>query len=236
MASPSAHQTPVRSVRIMSNNFQLSPMEYWLSWDVPTQTPTTVMVTPQPPQKRARHSGGQQTLTQIFTESEDASSDSGTSDTGGVPRLIDNETLIVLLERLQESLQVLTEQIKTAYYWFNDTSFPQKDWIEEELPEAIKAIKICPAFVSVMGMTDMGRFLPSIRSTNTYVLLKHLSVNHGFGILLDLDQTCVTVTYKLVHELKYRHDKDPARRTFGSVSYTHGTDDLVSAHIFDDSS
>ena len=223
-----------RLPRVVSSKTIMTPSACWLSWDDLPSTPTPDPYSPTI--KKSRLKGGQTTLTQLMEVMDEAipldisvppeisiSSRSVPPLSNGFPPIVDNNSLIRLIEELHENLVVLMEQLKTAYYWFNDPAFPQKNWIEKELPEVIDAIKVCPTTVSVMGQRDMVRYLPSVSSVNTFVLLKQLSIHHGFKILLDIDQETVNVTFKLQHELK----------NFGTNVFTHGTEVVLDMSIFE---
>ena len=226
--------------RIVSTGVQITPMQVWLKWDdvvslpsLPNSPPVTISVAR--PTKKARLPGGQTTLTQLLNdESPDTPAESVLSDTfprdlhtistgtSNIPMIVDNATLVALLHEIHENITVLMEQITEAYSWFHNPAFGQRTWITEELPQAIVAVKECPVIVSVMGLRDMKRFLPSIASVNTYVLLKQLSVHHGYNILLDLDQEAVNVVFKLQHE----------KNNFGTNVFCHGTGEMVNDDIF----
>ena len=138
--------------------------------------------------------------------------------------VVDNDTIVLLLKELQESLVVLMEQIETANSWFGEKAFDQRKWIEDELSIAIEAVQECPAYVSVMGRRDMQRFLPDTVSENTYVLLKHLSVNHGFKIHVDIDLNSVHAMFKLQHH----------RDNFRTLLYEYGKGSYVDGSVFDE--
>lgn len=142
----------------------------------------------------------------------------------GRPPLVENDSLVVLLKELQESLAVLMEQIETVNSWFGENAFDQKSWVENDLPAAIVAVEDCPAVVSVMGRRDMMRFLPEITSEGTFVLIKHLSVHHGFKIHVDIDLNSVNAVFKLQHH----------RTNFGTLLYEYGTGVEVDGSVFDD--
>ena len=170
-SSSSSSSVLNRLPRIVTAVTRMTPSECWLSWDELPSTPAPFC----PTKKKARLPGGQTTLTQLKEVMEDAVPDaisvppilslplgSGATLLNGVPPIVDNNAINRLLQELHENLVVLIEQLKTPYYWFNDSTFPQKKWIEEELPEVITAITLCPTTVAVIGQRDMVRYLPSV--------------------------------------------------------------------------
>ena len=229
-----------RGPRIVSTGVQITPMQVWLKWDdaaslppLPPSPPVTISVAR--PIKKARLPGGQTTLTQLVNDDSPSSSPESvlsdfvptdvTLETIGairIPQIVENIILVALLQEIHENTIVLMEQITQAYSWFRNPAFGQRTWITEDLPQAITAVQECPVIVSVMGLCDMKRFLPSISSVNTYVLLKQLSVHHGYNILLDLDQEAVNVVFKLQHE----------KNNFGTNVFSHGTGEMVNDDIF----
>lgn len=225
--SPSDTKATISRQRV-----EWTPSMAWISWD-PIEAEVH-SVTPLP--KKPRLKGGQVTLTQLATDPafkksglEDLTS-TGESPAAAVedkedlqsyPKVVPNDILAGLLWELWENCSVMMEQIETTYPWFTPTAFPQRKWIQE-LPEAIAAVKRCPGLVSVMGLKDMKRFLPTVTNNHTFVLLKQLAVNHFFHLLLDLDQFSVTASFKFIHK----------EGRIGAAAWTYGTDEDVLEDIF----
>lgn len=158
--------------------------------------------------------------------SSDRPSSSPSASSNGPPPIVENDALVTLLKELQEGLSVLMKQIETAYNWIGEVGFPQKRWVDIELVQAIQAVEECPALVSVMGRVDMKRFLPTIKSENTFVLLKQLSVNLGFKILLDTDLRSLQAVFKLQH---HRGSSE----NYGDNLFEYGTDEEINWDIFE---
>lgn len=234
--TPTTTSPPETRARITRQRIEWTPSMAWISWDTVKDKANQVT----PPVKKARLEGGQTTLTQFENDSVfqsppspkeatvaasspdgSPSEDEEESRSKDVPKVVQNDVLAGLLWELHENCEVLMEQIETAYPWFSHFGFPQKKWIQE-LPEAISAVKRCPGLVSVMGLKDMQRFLPTITNRHTFVLLKQLAVHHFFHILLDLDQFSVTATFKIVHK----------EGNIGAGAWVYGTDAEVEDDIF----
>ena len=202
----------------------------WINWGPEEDTASLVT----PPSKKARLKDGQTTLTQYdkdpgfqWTSASSASSaspregDEDDKDKDELPKVVPNDVLAQILWELWENCKVMMEQIEAACPWFTPYAFPQRKWIQE-LPEAIAAVKTCPGLVSVMGMKDMKRFLPTVTNRHTFVLLKHLAMNHFFHLLLDLDQFSVTATFRFVHK----------EGRIGAAAWTYGTKEEVLEDVF----
>lgn len=223
-SSSSPVNSPTDGARIVRHRVEWTPTMSWITWDGSTRDPTNTptVVTPKPVKKKAKGISKQTKLSEFDKDSKSSSTDMSVTVSKNTLRVVDNRILADFMAELHENLIVLMEQIESSYGWFNNHAFVQKDWIIKELPQAISSVRTCPAPVSVMGLNDMRRFLPGIKSKHSFVLIKHLAVCKFYNILIDIDQVGVNVIFSIQHE------KD----NIGCLVMSYGTDKEVYDDIF----
>lgn len=234
--------------------FQLQPAEAWLIWGddnppapsaTPAPAPAARLATPSPSAKRAKLPGGQFTLTQFMPREEPAppvlpvqvpKATYPVAPHKRDPRIVANDAIVSLLEKIQEDLEVLMDQIRDSYFMFDHGgAFKQEKWAKEGLTKAIRAVEVCPVTVSVMGLNDMKDYLPQIDDIDTLVLIKNLSKYHGYGIWLDLDQEHYCCNFIFVHELYLKNAKTAQHRAvLSKYEYGGGTSVELGAFAHED--